>query len=115
SRMHTRYVNPLLIWRWTGCAEMILAEIRISIQRRGITMRQCSFCRQTEDEVSKLVAGPDVYICDECVRVAVRLMREPGLFTKAPFTSSRNIQSVRIAVRCEEHMVGIGLHDRSES
>ena len=40
-------------------------------------MLQCSFCRKTEDEVSKLVAGPDVYICDECVRVAVRLMREP--------------------------------------
>ena len=61
---------------------MILAEVRISIQRRGITMLQCSFCRRTEDEVSKLVAGPDVYICDECVRVAVRLMREPGLFTR---------------------------------
>ena len=45
-------------------------------------MLQCSFCRKTEDEVSKLVAGPDVYICDECVRVAGRLMREPGLFTR---------------------------------
>jgi ATP-dependent Clp protease ATP-binding subunit ClpX len=31
-------------------------------------MLKCSFCRKTEDEVSKLVAGPDVYICDECVR-----------------------------------------------
>jgi len=45
-------------------------------------MLQCSFCKKTEDEVSKLVAGPDVYICDECVRVAVRLMRKPSLFTR---------------------------------
>ena len=45
-------------------------------------MLHCSFCGKTEDEVSKLVAGPDVHICDECVRVAVRLMREPRLFTR---------------------------------
>jgi hypothetical protein len=37
------------------------------------------------------------------------------LYLKAPFTPSRNIQSVRIAVRREEHMVCIGLHYRSES
>ena len=45
-------------------------------------MLNCSFCRKTENEVSKLVAGPDVYICDGCVRIAVRLMRQPGLFTR---------------------------------
>jgi len=26
----------------------------------------CSFCGKNQDEVSKLVAGPNVYICDEC-------------------------------------------------
>lgn len=30
----------------------------------------CSFCGKSEREVEKLVAGPDVYICDECVDVA---------------------------------------------
>ena len=28
---------------------------------------QCSFCGKTQDQVRKLVAGPDVYICDECI------------------------------------------------
>jgi hypothetical protein len=28
---------------------------------------QCSFCGKTQDEVRKLIAGPKVYICDECV------------------------------------------------
>ncbi|MET3710437.1 hypothetical protein ABIC65_001117 [Sphingomonas trueperi] len=28
---------------------------------------RCSFCAKTEHEVRKLIAGPDVYICDECV------------------------------------------------
>jgi ATP-dependent Clp protease ATP-binding subunit ClpX len=35
---------------------------------------RCSFCRRTEAEVAKLVAGPRVYICDTCAREAVRIM-----------------------------------------
>jgi ClpX C4-type zinc finger len=27
----------------------------------------CSFCRKDQDQVRKLIAGPAVYICDECV------------------------------------------------
>ena len=27
----------------------------------------CSFCGKSQDEVRKLIAGPNVYICDECV------------------------------------------------
>jgi len=27
----------------------------------------CSFCGKTQDEVKKLIAGPTVFICDECV------------------------------------------------
>ena len=46
-------------------------------------MLRCSFCKKTEDQVEKLVAGPDVYICDECVTVASRLMLErPGFFRR---------------------------------
>jgi hypothetical protein len=36
----------------------------------------CSFCGKKEHEVLKLVAGPRVYICDECVAVANRLMAD---------------------------------------
>jgi ATP-dependent Clp protease ATP-binding subunit ClpX len=35
---------------------------------------RCSFCRRSEAEVAKLVAGPHVYICDRCAREAVRIM-----------------------------------------
>jgi hypothetical protein len=35
---------------------------------------RCSFCGKKDAEVSKLVAGPRVFICDECVAVASRLM-----------------------------------------
>jgi hypothetical protein len=36
----------------------------------------CSFCRRSEAEVAKLVAGPRVYICDRCAAEAVRIMNE---------------------------------------
>jgi hypothetical protein len=46
-------------------------------------MLRCSFCRKSENEVEKLVAGPQVYICNECVAIAARLMLErPGLFRR---------------------------------
>jgi ATP-dependent Clp protease ATP-binding subunit ClpX len=46
-------------------------------------MLRCSFCQKSEDEVEKLVAGPDVYICNECVAIAARIMLErPRLFRR---------------------------------
>jgi ATP-dependent Clp protease ATP-binding subunit ClpX len=30
---------------------------------------RCSFCNKSQHEVKKLIAGPKVYICDECVRI----------------------------------------------
>ena len=30
---------------------------------------KCSFCGKTQDQVRKLVAGPGVYICDECIEL----------------------------------------------
>jgi ATP-dependent Clp protease ATP-binding subunit ClpX len=35
---------------------------------------RCSFCRKNNDQVLKLVAGPRVYICDECVAIVSRIM-----------------------------------------
>ena len=36
----------------------------------------CSFCAKTQDEVRKLVAGPGVYICDECVELCNDILSE---------------------------------------
>ena len=36
------------------------------LQRRSRGLA-CSFCGRSENEVSKLVAGPRVYICDACI------------------------------------------------
>lgn len=36
----------------------------------------CSFCGKHQDEVRKLIAGPGVYICDECVDLCNEILRE---------------------------------------
>lgn len=36
----------------------------------------CSFCGKSQDEVKKLIAGPSVYICDECVSLCSEIIEE---------------------------------------
>ena len=36
----------------------------------------CSFCGRDQDQVAKLVAGPKVYICDECIAAAMRIISD---------------------------------------
>ena len=49
---------------------------------------QCSFCGKTQDEVRKLVAGPSVYICDECVDLCVDILSEEFILSLLTFVSS---------------------------
>jgi len=34
----------------------------------------CTFCKRTQDQVSKLIAGPKVFICDRCIEMAEKSM-----------------------------------------
>ena len=36
----------------------------------------CSFCGKSQDEVKKLIAGPSVYICDECIELCNEIIAE---------------------------------------
>ena len=36
----------------------------------------CSFCGKSQDEVKKLIAGPSVYICNECVDLCNDIIEE---------------------------------------
>ena len=42
---------------------------------RGSGLR-CSFCGKTQREVKKLIAGPSVYICDECIQLCNDIIAE---------------------------------------
>jgi hypothetical protein len=42
----------------------------------------CSFCCKSQHEVRKLIAGPSVYICDECVGLCLDIVRDEALIWK---------------------------------
>ena len=37
---------------------------------------RCSFCNKTQDQVRKLIAGPNAYICDECIDICAEIIDE---------------------------------------
>ena len=44
---------------------------------------KCSFCGKTQDQVKKLIAGPEVFICDECVELCNEILDEEFFEQKA--------------------------------
>src|SRR5689334_21925821 len=38
----------------------------------------CSFCGKSTEEIRKLIAGPNVYICNECVDICLEILLEDG-------------------------------------
>jgi len=60
---------------------------------------KCSFCRKTEDQISKLgagprlIVGPKLYICNECVAVANSIMQ--GNPPPTPAVSRSLLQKVK--------------------
>jgi ATP-dependent protease Clp ATPase subunit len=45
---------------------------------------RCSFCGKSQTEVKKLVAGPGVFICDECVELCLPIIAEKRSTIAAP-------------------------------
>jgi len=52
---------------------------RHKAQNTAPELVHCSFCGKSQNEVKKILAGPDVFICDECIGLAVEALEEEGL------------------------------------
>lgn len=53
-----------------------IQEIYREHERRQAGTLTCSFCGKTREQVRKLIAGPTVYICDECVDLCQEILAE---------------------------------------
>jgi len=67
---------------------------------------QCSFCGKSQKEVKKLIAGPTVYICDECIGlcndiIAEEVEREESLTTTTPLPKPAEIKTI-----LDEYVIG---------
>ena len=52
---------------------------------------RCSFCGKSQEEVDRIIAGPGVYICSECVKVCSNIV-EDDLYDEAEMTYTLNDQ-----------------------
>ncbi len=53
---------------------------------------KCSFCGKSQDQVRKLIAGPGVYICDECIDLCNEILDEELLDNQAKYPHSQQLK-----------------------
>jgi len=55
---------------------------RKKAERAGHRVLRCSFCNKYKDAVPKLIAGPNVFICSECVAVCNDILADDARFER---------------------------------
>lgn len=67
----------------------------------------CSFCGKSQDEVKKLIAGPTVYICDECIELCNDIIDEESRLDDASGQESKKLpKPAEIRDILDEYVVG---------
>jgi len=65
----------------------------------------CSFCGKSQHEVRKLIAGPSVFICDECVELCNDIIREE-MQDQSPAGTTKLPKPVEINAILDEYVIG---------
>lgn len=66
----------------------------------------CSFCGKAQDEVRRLVAGPGVYICDECISLCNEIIAEEPVSTDKPAVVGDIPKPVEIKKILDQYVIG---------
>ncbi len=66
----------------------------------------CSFCGKTQDQVKKIVAGPGVYICNECIDLCKEIIDEELAPEKAPEDLLKVLTPKQILDKLNEFVIG---------
>ncbi len=67
---------------------------------------KCSFCGKTQEQVKRLVAGPGVYICDECIELCSEIIEEEFDETKADAELNDIPKPKEIKVILDQYVIG---------
>jgi ATP-dependent Clp protease ATP-binding subunit ClpX len=77
---------------------------------RASNLTMCSFCGKSHSEVKKLIAGPGVYICNECIEVCSNILEKElagnAAKTKGSDKSSRVPSPAEIRASLDQHVIG---------
>lgn len=66
---------------------------------------RCSFCGKSQDQVRKLIAGPEVYICDECIGLCNEIILEE-LDDDGPLVMQNALKPKEIAKILGQYVIG---------
>lgn len=67
----------------------------------------CSFCGKNQDEVNKLIAGPDVFICDECIDLCNEIVQDEGSGGEEDDNSAKvTLKPMEINEHLNEYVIG---------
>ena len=66
----------------------------------------CSFCGKSQKEVKKLIAGPTVYICDECIELCNDIIAEEYGQEEAGSAPQRVLKPKEIKAALDEYVIG---------
>jgi ATP-dependent Clp protease ATP-binding subunit ClpX len=75
----------------------------------------CSFCHKPQREVDKIVAGPNVYICSECIRLCLDIIRENSQQKPVAWGHSGVPSPAKIKTFLDQYVVGQDLAKRKLS
>jgi len=77
------------------------------IKKNGRTIKlHCSFCGKSQDEVKKLIAGPMVYICDECIGLCNEIIQEEVKKERLDYIKSTIPKPNEIYKLLDEYVIG---------
>ncbi len=65
---------------------------------------RCSFCNKSQREVKKLIAGPTVFICDECVDICLDIIAEDRLLEQQQETKLPKPHEIKSLL--DEYVIG---------
>jgi ATP-dependent Clp protease ATP-binding subunit ClpX len=66
----------------------------------------CSFCGKSQSEVKKLIAGPSVYICDECIELCNDIIAEENEKEEIKSTRLSIPEPAEIKTKIDEYVIG---------
>jgi ATP-dependent Clp protease ATP-binding subunit ClpX len=66
----------------------------------------CSFCGRPEDAVEKLIAGPDVYICEKCVELCSNVLEKRPAAPSGVKHEIKTLKPKEIKERLDEYIIG---------
>ena len=107
-------------FRWAGLNSNEIVNRKFPVARpNNITM--CSFCGKTQAEVRKLIAGPGVYICDNCVILCKNVLdrelevqsqkRQPQFTVPKPAAIKRHLDLYCIGQEHAKKTLAVAVHN----